>query len=278
MNPYPRTDVRYVATPDEQIEDINKVTLDEAKKFYQQFYGVAEGEFVVVGQFDPGQVEKLATELFANWKSPSPYARLTSKYRKIEPLNKNIETPDKTNAFYMAGINIQMNDEDPDYPAMTFANYMLGGSGGSRLFKRIRDKEGLSYSINSGFGAPTKDDNATLTANGISNPMNAPKVDASFRDELARTVKEGFTAEEVAGAKKAWLEAQKVGRSQDQMLVGVLGARERWDRTMKWDEAHEAKVMALTAEQISAAFRRHVDPSALTVVKAGDFKKAGVLQ
>ena len=36
--------------------------------------------------------------------------------------------------------------------------------------------------------------------------------------------------------------------------------------------------MALTAEQVSDGFRRHVDPSALTVVKAGDFKKAGVLQ
>jgi zinc protease len=40
----------------------------------------------------------------------------------------------------------------------------------------------------------------------------------------------------------------------------------------------EAKVNALTAEQISAAFRKHVDPSTLIVVKAGDFKKAGVLQ
>jgi zinc protease len=47
---------------------------------------------------------------------------------------------------------------------------------------------------------------------------------------------------------------------------------------MKWDEALEAKVSALTPQQVSDAFRRHIDPSALTVVKAGDFKKAGVLQ
>jgi len=30
--------------------------------------------------------------------------------------------------------------------------------------------------------------------------------------------------------------------------------------------------------QVTEAFRRHVDPSALTVVRAGDFKKAGVYQ
>jgi zinc protease len=54
--------------------------------------------------------------------------------------------------------------------------------------------------------------------------------------------------------------------------------REFWGRTMKWDEALETKGMGLTAEQVSEGFHRHIDPSALTVVKAGDFKKAGVLQ
>ena len=47
---------------------------------------------------------------------------------------------------------------------------------------------------------------------------------------------------------------------------------------MKWDEALEAKVAALTPQQVSDAFRKHIDPSNLSVVKAGDFKKAGVLQ
>src|SRR5262249_39746550 len=117
-----------------------------------------------------------------------------------------------------------------------------------------------------------------FTANAISNPQNAPKVEASFKDELARTVKDGFTAEEVGAAKKTWLDERLVQRSQDQSLMGTIGAREFWDRTMKWDEALEAKVAALPPEQISAAFRRHIDPSALTFVKAGDFKKAGVLQ
>ena len=91
-------------------------------------------------------------------------------------------------------------------------------------------------------------------------------------------MKDGFTDDEVAAAKKSWLESRMVGRSQDQALMSTLAGREFWSRTMKWDEALEAKVSALTAQQVSDGFRRHIDPSALTVVKAGDFKKAGVLQ
>ena len=101
---------------------------------------------------------------------------------------------------------------------------------------------------------------------------------ASFKDELARTLKAGFTAEEVAAAKKAWLDEQAVARSQDQTLAATLVRRDFYDRTMKFDEAVEAKVATLTPEQVSDAFRRHIDPSTLNYVRAGDFKKAGVLQ
>jgi len=47
---------------------------------------------------------------------------------------------------------------------------------------------------------------------------------------------------------------------------------------MKFDEAMEAKIAGLTLDQVNEAFRKHVDPSSLRVVRAGDFKKAGVLQ
>jgi zinc protease len=278
LNPWPSEDVRYVGTFDERVAAAKKVTLDEMRQFYQQFYGASNGEFVVVGQFEPAQVEKLAAELFSNWKSPSRYERLASHYRKIEPMDRKVETPDKQNAVFLAGMKIKMNDEDPDYPAMVLGNYIVGGSGGSRLFKRIRDKEGLSYGVSSSFGSPAKDDDATFTTNAICNPQNLPKAEASIKDELAHTAKDGFTAEEVAAAKRSWLESRMVNRSQDQGLMGTLGAREFWGRTMKWDEALEAKVSALTVQQVSDAFRRHIDPAALVVVKAGDFKKAGVLQ
>ncbi len=87
-------------------------------------------------------------------------------------------------------------------------------------------------------------------------------MEASFRDELAKTLKEGFTADEVAAAKKAWLQERGMSRTEDGSLVGLFAARQRFDRTLKYDESLEAKVAALTPEQINAAFRKHVDPAA----------------
>jgi zinc protease len=276
---YPRGDPRYVATADEQIEDLKKVTLDEVRKFHQQFYGASVGEIAVSGQFDTAEIAKLTAELFGNWKSPGSYTRLTNKYQKTVAWDHNIETPDKQNSFFVAGQLVKLNDEDPDYAALVMADYMFGGSGlGTRLSRRIRDKEGLSYGVQSNFAIPTKEDAATFVGVALSAPQNTPKVEASFKDELAKTLKDGFTADEVAAAKKAWIQERGMSRSEDSALVGLFASRQRFDRTLKFDESLEAKVAALTPEQISAAFRKHVDPESLIYVKAGDFKKAGVWQ
>jgi zinc protease len=278
LAPFRRGDVRFISSPDEQIEDIKNVSLDDIRKFHDQFYGASDGELVIVGQFDPAEARKLADELFGNWKTPSGYKRVVTEYQKTEPGDLKIETPDKQNATLLAGMQIRMSDEDGDYAAMELANFILGGSFGSRLVHRIRDQEGLSYGVRSGFDAPTEEDSADFTAQVIAAPQNVPKAEASLKDELARVLKDGFTKDEIDAGKKAMLEQEVVGRTQDQGLARLLAARERFGRTMKFDEAFESKIGALTAEQVNAAVRRHLDPAGFLIVKAGDFKKAGVLQ
>ena len=275
LSVYPRNDPRYVPTVDESIEDINKVSLDDVKKFYAQFYGASHGEMVIVGQFDTAAAGKAAEELFGSWTNKEPYRRITEEYRKVAPVNVKVETPDKADATFVAGLNIEMNDRDPDYPAMVLANYMFGGSITSRMEDRIRNKEGLSYGANTSFGAPSDGNAADFEARGTSNPQNTPKMEQFFKEELDRALKGGFTEEEVTAAKKSYHDQRVVGRSQDAQLLRLIAVREEYGRTLDWDTQMDAKLEALTAAQVSAAFRKHVNASAISIVKAGDFKKAG---
>ena len=87
-----------------------------------------------------------------------------------------METPDKQNAKFEAGMRIKLSDTDPDYPAMVLANYMMGGSITGRIPDRIRNREGLSYSVNSRLTIPAEGDGAIFGGMAISNPANAPKV------------------------------------------------------------------------------------------------------
>jgi zinc protease len=168
-----------------------------------------------------------------------------------------------------------MADSDPDYPAMVLANYMFGGSITARVPNRIRNNEGLSYTVNTSFSAPSEGNSATFSALAIANPGNVPKVEASFKDELAKTLRDGFTADEIAQGKKAWADARLVGRSADATLLTQMASHALLGRTFQWDGDLEAKVQALTAGQINAAFRKHIDPAAISIVKGGDFKANG---
>jgi zinc protease len=275
LSPYPRSDVRHVRSIDEEIEDLNKVTLDDVRNFHQKFYGASSGELVVVGKFDAAAAERAATDLLGSWKSATPYERIVNNYKPVEHINLKIETPDKENAQFSAGFRLRMRDSDPDYPAMVMANYMFGGTITARLPNRVRNREGYSYSVSSSFSAPVEGDAAVFSASAIANPSNMPKVEASFMDELRKTLRDGFTAAELDAAKKAIMDDRKGGRASDGGILNLVSSREQYRRTLAWDEQLDSKLQALTLDQVNAAFRRHINPAEASIVKGGDFKRAG---
>ncbi|HWL62452.1 MAG TPA: pitrilysin family protein [Steroidobacteraceae bacterium] len=277
FNIYPKGDPRYAYTLQEQLEGLRAVTLDDVRRFHRAFYAANRAMFAIVGDFDEAEVVKAIEESFGDWRNDTPWARITREYRDIPAKVQSIETPDKENAVLVARLNIDVNQSDADYAALYLADYILGSGAGfdSRLVARIRVKEGLSYSVGSQAAGSIFDRAGTWTAQAIAAPQNVDKVEAALRDELARALRDGFTAEEVAKAKSGFIQTYADTRTQDGSLASRLLAHLDSGRTLlTWDKAFEQRVLAATPEQIRAALRKHVDPAKLTIVKAGDFARA----
>ena len=273
MSPYEKGDPRAVRFPDEAIPEVKALTVEQVRAFWKEFAGAATGELVAIGDFDPVALQKQVDALLGDWKGSRPYRHLGRDYTKVAMVNEKIETPDKANALFVAGTLLPITDEHADYPALVLAGYMLGGHSASRLYLRIRGKEGLSYGAGASISAPTGDRAGVFMANAVSNPQNSPKVEAAFRDEMVRALKDGFAADEVAKAKNGWLESRRVARSNDDSLANSLQLQTRFGRTMQFAIDLEKKVNALTPEEITAALRRHVSLEQISVFRAGDFKK-----
>ncbi len=271
---YPPGDPRYTLTIDENIDQLKKVTLEEVKKFYADFYGASNGELAVVGDFDPAEVRKVAEELFSSWKSPKPYAVIKRSWSKLSPANISLEAPDKANAYLYAVTPVSMDQQDPDYPAMVLADRIIGGDEKSRLWVRIREKDGLSYGVNSNFRAGPQEKYGVFAAVASAKNENTAKVEAAFNDEITKAVTTGFTAEEVATAKTALMQERQLSRSQDNQLVGLFVSQAELGRTMQRESDLEKKISDTTPEQLSAIFKKWVDPTTISYFKAGDFKKA----
>jgi zinc protease len=275
-NAYPKGDPRYAEDFDETIAGIKALKLEDVKKFYKDFYGANQGStMAIVGDFDADETKKLVNELFGDWKSPVKYERLVGKIKKTEALNENIETPDKANAFFLALQQMEINDSHADYPALVLGNFMLGGGFlNSRLATRIRQKEGISYGVGSGFSAGTLDNIGTFQGYAIYAPENVARLETAFKEEIQKVIDEGFTDEEVAAAKSGWLQNRSVSRAQDGSVATMLSNNLFTGRTMLWEKELDDKVGALTAAQINAAMRNHIKLENMHMVKAGDFAKS----
>ncbi len=276
LDPTPVGHVKHVRTLPESLEAKKAVTVEQVRAFHKQFVGAAEGEFSAVGDFDAAALKTQLGTLFGSWNAPQPYVRIPSAVRNVSGEKLVIDTPDKTNSTLVVMQPMLLKDDAPAYPALLMANHMIGGGAlRSRLADRIRQKEGLSYGVGSFLSVTSQDPAGAWIAYAISAPQNTAKVEAALRQEIALVLKSGFTADELAEAKKGWRQGAEVARTDDASLAGHLAGYLAFGRTMAYDEQLEAKVAALTPAQVLDALRANLEPSKLSVVSAGDFKEVG---
>lgn len=273
MAPFDPQDPRYVPTMEEDIDRIKSCSVDQIREAYRTLVSSSVGELTIVGDFDPDAVVESVDKFTEGWKSSVPFARLTrvhvdNKQGKVEL----ISTPDKPNATFVAGMTIPMKDSDPDFAAITIGNFILGGDGlSSRLANRVRQQDGLSYTIQSGLQPSAVDDRTAFMIFAISNPENSPKVHKAIEEEIGTLLENGITQEELDAAKAGYLQEQQVQRTDDGSLTQMLEVFAFIGRDMKYVADFEDRIQKLTVEDVNKALRKHIDPKRLFIFMAGDF-------
>lgn len=276
FSPYPKGHPFYVEDIDESIEAVNSVTLDEIKAFYNDFVGFGPNTTItVIGDFDADEVFAVLEEEFGNWVSKANYERIDRDAFIADGEEIEIHTPDKTSALLVARFEFESTDESPDYEAITLAGTLLGGGFlNSRLATRIRQQEGLSYSVGGGFGGSNPIDNRRVAwASATVNPEDMDRLVTAFKEEIIRAVEEGFTQEEVSAGLEGLLDSRKRSRTSDGWISGVLHHNMFWGRDMAFHKAQDERYEALTVDAVNTAFQDRVSLDKYTIVTAGDMSK-----
>ncbi len=272
-NPYPRGDVRYARTFDEIVADVNAVTIGKVRDFHGRFYGARRAQFAAVGDMDAGAVRQALEKALADWNAGMPYTRVPQPIVPIPPQRLLLDVPDKQNATMLTKLDVPLSDNDADYPALMMANHLLGSGGSSRLWKRIREAEGLSYDVRTTIQWDNEQPHSEWISSAIFAPQNQPKVEASFKDELARALKDGFTAQELAEGQRGLLSRRRLSRAQDASVASLMAVNLYLGRTFAKSAQVDAALEKLTLPEVNAALRRYLKPDQLVSAFAGDFKR-----
>ncbi len=273
LAPWPKSDVRATPTLDEEVRSLKAVTIGQIRAYHQTFWGAGDGEIVAVGDFDS---DALATQLerhFGGWKRKASYARLVDRTFGAAPVTEQLDTKDKEMAIIVGGHDVALRDDHVDMPALILASHVFGDSSASRLWMRLREKEGLSYSTWGYISPGQLDPVGQVGFAAMLAPQNLGKGKAALLEELARLIKDGVTDAEVNAARVAWREQQDNLLANDERLVSVL-ARDRFlGRDFAWHQDLRARVAKVTAADVNRVLKTWLTPDRLIIVSAGDLSK-----
>ena len=274
-NPWPSESVHYVPTLQEQIDGLRAVTLDGVKELYESFYGADHAEIAIVGDFDEEALTAALESALGGWKSPAPYTRIPKQYRKNEAVHEAIDTPDKQMSIVGMACTLDIRDDDPDYPALDFATYVLGQSAKSRLMNRLRHEGGLSYGAAGFLRADPIRTHTFLMSYAICAPQNIDKALDAMREEIVKWVADGLTEEEIEEGRKSYALQFDNSLANDQIVVGLLMADLEVGRLFAFHADQIEVIKSLSKPDIDATMNKHFGKLDFIEIKAGDLSKMG---
>ena len=273
-DPYPVGDVRHARSFDEMSADWRDIKREQVQAFHQRFLSASHARIGIVGDFDAKLVRQALTTAFGDWRSSETWEPVPTPLRPAPAVSLELRTPDKQNASMEVRLGLPVNDSHPDYAALMMANHLMGGGGDARLWRRIREQEGLSYSVYSAVEWGQRDLHSEWVASAIFAPQNREKVEKAFREEIERSLKTGFTEAELRAAQRSLLSFRQLGRAQDNRLAAAWASNLNLNRDFSVSAKVDDALRSLTLEQVNDAWRRYIHPEAFVAGVAGDFARS----
>ena len=158
--------------------------------------------------------------------------------------------------------------DDPDYFAAVVMNEVLGGDRfGSRLMDELREKRGLTYGVGTSLAVY---DQAELIsgsfATGVDTAAEAVKV---LREEWARMATNGITDPELEAAKRYLTGSYPLRFDGNGAIAGIMVGMQTLGLTPDYPKTRNAKVEAVTAQDVARVAARLMDPAKLFVMVVG---------
>lgn len=251
------------ATP----ESVAALNRDDMAAFHTRYYNAANASITLVGDLSRQEAEKIADAITAGM--PKGQAATLPGMPELPKGGQTRITHPASQAHVYIGLPA-IERGNPDFFPLLVGNYTLGGGGFvSRLMKEVRDKRGYAYSVYSYF-APMRQTGPFQIGLQTKRSQAKDAIKVS-RDILDAFLKEGPTEEELAAAKANLIGSFPLRLDSNKKILDNVAAIGFFDLPLDYLDQYQAKVQAVTAEDVKQAFARRVRPENLiTVTVAAD--------
>ena len=250
--------------------NLDAITPEALAEFHRARYVPDHAAIAFAGDISLADARKLVEAKLGGWKNGgTPRITVTDPPAMGAAKVYLIARPNSVQTTMSVGTQ-SMTRTDPDYPALTVVNRVLGGTMG-RLFRHLREEKGYTYGIGSGFTSSLYRGSWT-SSTSVRTEVTEPAL-TDLLAEIAELRDTPVPESELASARRAIVGGFALDLESPQQVLGYYIDNWLYGLPADYWDTYPARVMAVTAAQAQAAAKKYWDPARLQIVAVGDATK-----
>ena len=250
------------------MDDLKNMTVDDARRWYEQWYTPNNATLVVAGDVDPAQVIGWAKQYFG----PIPARPLPARKPQREPeqvgmKEVTVKAPAKLPVVALAWQAPRLNDPQADWEpyALEILAGVLDGHASARLNQSLVREKKIATDVGAGFDAISRGPVLFIADATPAEGQTVATAEAALKAEIARLVKDGVSETELNRVKAQVLAGQVF--QQDSLFYQAMQIGEWTTAGLDYRarDTRYAKLRAVTADQVKAVAAKYLVDDRLTV-------------
>lgn len=246
---------------------LNALTLDDVRTFAQRLLRPENTVLVVVGDVKADRVRDLVANDLGDWTAKGPPVDLALPPLP-EPKGAAIDVPTPSNDVAVRMGQPGIARTSADFDAFLLMDQIFGGdSFDSRLFKEVRMRRGLAYTVYSELDAGV--DRGVFEIGLRAAPQNVTRAVTLVKDEMRRMQDEPVAQTELERARARIVGETIISEQDKATLVGDLLNIAENDLPLDYYSTLSERYAAIGADAIQRVARTYLHPSRMVEVYEG---------
>jgi predicted Zn-dependent peptidase len=236
------------------------------RNVYDDSYAAAHAHLYVSGNFIDAVAEKSIRESFSDWTVGVPTQRKSAHASIVHEL-ATIDVPGAARSVTWIGLPVS-DPTDRGFAALEVADMLVGGYDSSRV---ALDIASIEHAAPKAASTIWQRHAATYWVSVIDvHTANTGAALGALVGELSVLKKEAPGEEEVARARRRVMAAFDAKAKSREGIVSLMEFMEEHGLDEAWRSGYDARVVAVTPEDVRAAVAKQLDPAHMAIAVAGD--------
>jgi zinc protease len=256
--------------PQGTVKGLSRLKPKDLRAFHEQWFRPAGGFVAAAGPDDPERTLDRLEKAFRRFHEKAP-KHVAPPDVDLPATGRDAHMPMPREQVHVFLGHLGIRRTHPDFYVLSVMDHVLGTGPGftSRCSRKLRDEQGLCYSVSAGITASAGEEPGTFTAYIGTSPEHRQRAIDGFLEEIRRIRQEPVSAQELQDVKDYLTGSFVFGLERNTNLAAYAIRARRFGLGFDYMQRYPDLIRAITVEQVREAAERHLHPDKLVVVSAG---------